>query len=195
MTAQSNTTKVLSPKYLAHVVLKTGDLPTMSKFYQAFLGARVNFEDENLCFLAYDEEHHRVALIGIPNLPAVKAVPAAAGLDHIAFAYGSLADLLTAYTQRKALGITPAWCTNHGPTTSMYYHDPDGNRIETQVDNFETVEEANAFMAGPEFRENPIGVDFDPEEVLGMLGRGVPEGEIKMRGSVGPRGVGDIPIQ
>lgn len=41
---------------------------------------------------------------------------------------------------------------NHGPTTSLYYRDPDGNQIETQVDNFETAEEATAFMNSPELR-------------------------------------------
>jgi hypothetical protein len=46
----------------------------------------------------------------------------------------------------------------------MYYTDPDGNRIETQVDNFDTIEEANAYMASTAFAENPIGIDFDPDD-------------------------------
>lgn len=192
MSADSKTNKVLSPKHLAHVVLKTPDLPTMSKFYQTFLGGHASFESEKLSFITYDEEHHRVALIGIPGLPG--KVAQSAGLDHIAFTYATLSDLLAAYKQRKALGILPDWCTNHGPTTSMYYHDPDGNRVETQVDNFDTLAEVDAFMSGPEFRENPIGVDFDPEELVKKLGSGVPEAEIKKRPNIGPRSVEDIPF-
>lgn len=33
-----------------------------------------------------------------------------------------------------------------GSTTSIYYKDPDGNMLETQVDNFDSVEEATKFM-------------------------------------------------
>lgn len=193
MTADSNLNKVLSPKYLAHVVLRTPDLQAMAKFYKTFLGARASFENERMAFLTYDEEHHRVALIEIPGLAG--RAGKSAGLDHIAFTYATLTDLLTAYKQRKAVGILPVWCTNHGPTTSMYYQDPDGNRIETQVDNFDTAEEASAYMAGPELMENPIGVDFDPEEVVRMLEDGVPEAEIKKRPNIGPRGVESVSWQ
>lgn len=42
----------------------------------------------------------------------------------------------------------------------MYYTDPDGNLIETQVDNFDSAEEANGFMALKAFEENAIGTDF-----------------------------------
>ena len=109
-------------------------------------------------------------------------------MDHIAFAFNTLDDLALAYRQRKALGITPSICLNHGPTTSMYYTDPDGNRIETQVDNFDTVEEASDFMAGPHFAENPIGQDFDPEELCARLERGEDHRVIKKRVETGPRG-------
>jgi len=62
--------------------------------------------------------------------------------------------------------IEPYWCINHGPTTSLYYHDPDGNQIELQVDNFTTIEQANAFIGSSAFQENPIGVEFNPERLL-----------------------------
>ena len=94
-----------------------------------------------------------------------------------------------AYRQRKANGIEPYWCTNHGPTTSIYYHDPDGNDIETQVENFDSVEEANEFIRGPLFKENPIGVDFDPEDLIKRLEAGEDEKVIKTRVEQGPRGL------
>ena len=40
----------------------------------------------------------------------------------------------------------------------MYYRDPDGNQIETQVDNFDTEEETNAYMESQEYHENPLGM-------------------------------------
>ncbi|KAI1298548.1 Glyoxalase/Bleomycin resistance protein/Dihydroxybiphenyl dioxygenase [Xylaria venustula] len=192
MAVDSNATKTLSPKFFAHIVLKTRDLPRLADFYKTFLGAHASFENDQMSFLTYDEEHHRIALIGLPDL--VDKPQKSVGMDHFAFTYGTVSDLLTAYKQRKAAGIEPVWCTNHGPTTSMYYSDPDGNRIETQVDNFDSVEEITAFMTGPEMKENPIGVDFDPEELIRKLESGVPESEIKKRPNIGPRGVDSIPI-
>ena len=44
----------------------------------------------------------------------------------------------------------------------MYYADPDGNQMEFQVESFGSNEETNAFMAGPEFAVNPIGVEYNP---------------------------------
>jgi hypothetical protein len=74
----------------------------------------------------------------------------------------------------KSNHIEPHWCINHGPTTSLYYHDPDGNQIELQVDNFTTIEQANAFIGSSVFQENPIGVEFNPERLLERYENGDP---------------------
>lgn len=63
----------------------------------------------------------------------------------------------------------------------MYYRDPDGNELELQVDNFETVAEAIEFMNGEKFEENPIGVDYDAEEFVRRVRSGEDERKIKMR--------------
>jgi hypothetical protein len=47
--------------------------------------------------------------------------------------------------------------------------------MEFQVDCFGSNEEANAFMWGPNFDVNPIGVEFDPDEMLARLRAGEPE--------------------
>jgi catechol-2,3-dioxygenase len=182
--------KVVSPIKLAHVVFQTPNFKAMVAFYKTFLGAHASHEDERLAFLSYDEEHHRVAFINTPGLGPREA--SAAGVNHVAFTFASLGDLSQAYQQRRARGIEPVWCVNHGPTTSMYYRDPDGNSLETQVDNFDTVEDEVAYMTGPGFAENPIGVDFDPEELVRRLESGEDEAAIKKRPDVGPRGVESI---
>jgi catechol-2,3-dioxygenase len=179
--------KVLSPTSLAHVVLRTAKYQEMIDFWTMFLGATITHKDDALAFLRYDEEHHRIAIIAIPGtLPRAGLT---SGLHHVAFAFDSLTDLMHAYKQRKALGVLPAWSVNHGPTTSLYYHDPDRNLIETQVDNFDSPEEANEFMAGPLFAENPIGTDFDPEVLCRRMESGVDETELKKRIEIGPRGL------
>jgi catechol-2,3-dioxygenase len=185
-----STTQVLSPNAFVHVVLRTNNFRRMTDFYKTFLGAHASYENDYASFLTYDEEHHRIAIIDMPNTEA--KVPATCGLDHLSFCYRTFEDLTLAYQQRKKLGITPFWCVNHGPATSMYYKDPDGNKIETQVDNFDTAEEATAFMLSKEFEENPMGTDFDPEELIRKLKSGEDIKSLKKRIEIGPRGVPDF---
>ena len=54
----------------------------------------------------------------------------------------------------------------------MYYADPDGNQLEFQVDSFESKEESNAYICGPSFDVNPVGVEFDPEDWLRQVNAG-----------------------
>ncbi|KAF5962582.1 Glyoxalase/Bleomycin resistance protein/dihydroxybiphenyl dioxygenase [Fusarium bulbicola] len=187
MVTSTSNTEVLPPTGLAHVVLRTSNYKPMVAFYKAFLGAYASFENEQLAFLTYDEEHHRIAIGNVPGTS--NKIPTSAGLEHIAFQFKDLDHLLTAYQQRKARGILPIWCVSYGPTTSIYYQDPDGNQLETRVDNFDTVEAASAMMASPEFAENPLGVDFDPDDVSQRLRAGESEASIKKRENIGPRGL------
>jgi len=156
-------TQQISPSKFAHFVLRTGQLDTMAKWYQTVLAARVVFRDERLCFLSYDDEHHRVALIHIPGLP--RRDPDAVGTDHVAYSYNNLGELLSTYRRLKAAGIVPHWPINHGVTTSMYYRDPDNNRVELQIDNFATPAELDGYFHSRAFAENPVGVTYDPEEL------------------------------
>jgi catechol-2,3-dioxygenase len=179
--------KVNSPLKLAHVVLRTNNFASMVEYYKTFLGAEVVYKNEFLAFLTYDEEHHRLAIVAVPGTKGKDAE--SCGLEHIAFSFRSLEDLLLTYRQRKQKGINPIWPVNHGPTTSIYYKDPDGNMIETQVDNFESPDEATDFMNSVYFAENPIGTDIDPEDIISKLRSGVSESELKKRIEIGPRGL------
>jgi catechol-2,3-dioxygenase len=154
----------VAPVKLAHFVLRTPHFDAMRTWYQSVLGAKAVFENGFLCFLTYDDEHHRIALINTPDATAKDN--SAAGVDHIAFTFANLGDLLGTFARLKADGVEPYWCINHGPTTSLYYRDPDGNQIELQIDNFETLEQADAFVRSGAFKKNPIGVEFDPQRLL-----------------------------
>ncbi|EXJ74310.1 uncharacterized protein A1O5_02606 [Cladophialophora psammophila CBS 110553] len=176
---------VLSPIKLAHVVLRTNKFEEMAEFYKKFLGAGVEFENEDACFLRYDDEHHRLGILKMNGL--LDSGRTAPGLEHIAFTFSSLADLLKVWQQRKDLGVEPVWCVNHGGTTSMYYEDPDGNKLESQVDNFDDPVELQAFIKSDKFRTNPVGTDFDPLDLIKRLQSGEPEDSIKMRVESGPR--------
>lgn len=165
-----------SPAKLAHVVLRTGDLQAMIDWYIDVLDGRLVYANDSLAFLTYDEEHHRVALF---NAGATeRPTPAHSGLEHVAFTYSELGDLLDNYQRLKTSGKTPFWSVNHGTTTSLYYRDPDGNQIELQIDNFDTDEELEAFFNSGAFAANPIGVEFDPEELHARLKAGEPKSEL-----------------
>lgn len=140
-------------------------------------------------FLTYDDEHHRFAFANLdvlkPEDPE-KDPRGLVGVDHLAYTYASVRDLLENYAQLKAQGIKPYWCIHHGITVSLYYADPDGNQMESQVDCFDSSEEANAFMEGPHFAANPIGVEFDPDDWLARLRAGAAASEFLRRRSDEP---------
>ena len=160
------------PVKLAHIVRRTARFDEMLEWYTTVLGAEVVHADGVLAFLTYDDEHHRIAIAAIPGLPDQPAM--AAGTDHIAFTHADLGDLLATYERLVAEGIEPYWCINHGLTTSMYYKDPDDNRIELQVDNFPSAEETIRWIRSGTFARNPIGVVFDPKELLARYRAGEP---------------------
>ncbi|KAK6365133.1 hypothetical protein LTS17_011611 [Exophiala oligosperma] len=131
------------------------------------------------------------------HVPKTKGV-LNAEVDHLAFTYATLTELAQVYTSLKSKAWEPVWTINHGPTTSIYYRDPDGNKVELQVDNFDTKEGADAFMKGPLFSMNPIGTEIDADvwaaEILAKVRPSGEEGlndeevkRIKKRREIGER--------
>ena len=185
--------QIVPPAKLAHFVIRTSRYEEILQWYQTVLKLHIVFKSDALAFLTYDEEHHRLAVINMPNLS--EQPEGAAGVHHIAFTYNSLKDLLENYERLKQLGIEPVFPINHGPTTSIYYADPDHNQLELQVENFDTVEESSKFFYSEAFSVNPIGVEFDPAELLARLRAGEPEAVLKMRADVGAKGLEDVKLR
>ena len=165
----------------AHFVLRAKDLNKSVAWYKTVLGLDVQHQNPMLVFMTYDDEHHRLAIVQAQNKDQVPK--GAAGVDHVAYTLDSLEDLLVLYKRLKGEGILPVWPINHGLTTSLYYEDPDGIRVEFQVGNFETKEELNAYIRGKAFAENPIGVNFDPEKLIERFESGDPLEELVQLGS------------
>ncbi|MFD4862943.1 VOC family protein [Streptomyces atratus] len=168
-----------SPGKLAHIVLRTGRLPVMTEWYIRVLEGRVTFANDALAFLTYDDEHHRVALVATGA--SERPTDAHTGLHHAAFTYATIGDLLGTYQRLKDDGILPFWCINHGPTTSMYFEDPDGNHIELQIDNFATEEALDEWFRSGAFEANPIGVEFDPDDLVRRFDSGESFAELVRR--------------
>ncbi len=181
----------IAPVSMAHIVFKTPRFDAMVDWWCTVLEAKPAMENDQLAFLTYDDEHHRVAIIAVPALfPNWKFTR---GMDHVAYTYKSLRDLLFTYERLCLKGIEPIWAINHGPTTSLYYLDPDKNQVELQVDNFETPEAFKRFALSGDFQENPIGVDFNPSQLLERLRSGETDQELKKRPTIGKRGIATVP--
>jgi catechol 2,3-dioxygenase-like lactoylglutathione lyase family enzyme len=169
---------VARPAYLAHVVLSTNNVERISDWYSNVLGAESTFAAKGLQvvdgmgeshrvdmdFVTFDQEHHRVAFSNIggdPNDP-----PPARTLNHMAFTYADIGDLVSTYVRLKADGVLPIRTIHHGPTISNYYQDPDGNRVELQVDAFPNIQLLNDWFASGVFDKNPIGIEFDFDRMV-----------------------------
>ncbi len=165
------------PIKFAHVVYMTRRFDQMVAWYRDVFEAEVVYQNPALAFLTYDDEHHRFAFA---NLDLLKPGGTSAdnrgeiGVNHVAYTYANARDLLGTYARLKRANITPYWPVHHGTTMSLYYADPDGNRMEFQVD-CGTVQEATALMSTPAFAANPIGVMYDPDALLARLESGEAE--------------------
>ena len=180
--------EAIAPDGFAHFVVRTSNFEGMRRWYRTALNAEVVHDNGQLCFMTYDDEHHRLALVNVPGLHAPDA--GSWGLAHVAYSYKTLRQLLSTYVRLRDEGILPVRPINHGPTVSLYYKDPDGTAVEFQVDAFSSKAEAAGYFQSDEFKDNPIGVLFDPEELVRAYEAGVPEKELMRR----PRGVAEQPM-
>ena len=156
------------PVKFAHVVYMTRRFDEMIAWYETVFEARAVYRNPAFAFLTYDDEHHRFAFANLDLFrpgPADKDDRGEIGVNHVAYTYATAADLLETYDRLKQAGIMSYWPVHHGTTMSLYYADPDGNRMELQVD-VGTVQEATLLMESEAFAANPVGIRYDPDLLL-----------------------------
>jgi catechol-2,3-dioxygenase len=157
------------PSKLAHVVYMTRRFDEMLDWYQKVFEAEVQYRNPAFAFLTFDDEHHRFAFADMTVISpegAVSELAHGVGVNHVGYTYETAGDLLETYARLKDSGIIPYWQVHHGLTLSLYYQDPDGNRMEFQVDCCADAREAYAFMHGEAFARNPVGVEVDFNDLL-----------------------------
>ena len=166
------------PSKLAHVVYMTRRYEEMLAWYEAVFMARVQYQDPAFAFLTYDDEHHRFAFANMsvfhPDGTETDAV-SKVGVNHLGYTYANAGELLETYDRLKQIDIKPYWSVHHGVTLSIYYRDPDGNRMEFQVDCCANADAAHQYMHSEAFAANPVGVDFDVEALLAQYRNGASE--------------------
>jgi len=154
----------------------------MIAWYGQVLGTQVVFENEVSAWLSNDRANHRIALLAFPAYRDDPAKDLHTGLHHTAFEFASFDDLMATFARLKAAGIEPAFCLDHGMAFSLYYFDPDRNGVELQIDVFGDWNQSAEWMrSSPQFRANPIGVFFNPDQVLAGYKAGLSFDELRSR--------------
>lgn len=155
---------MIQARKLGHVALKVRDLNTSREFYERTLGLQVAHQNQErrAVFLSFGRAHIDLTLFE----HAVSEAPLAAdaGLHHTAWQLGSFEDLQAAYEQLKAMGVSIESTIEHRVTRSIYFLDPDGNRVELYCD---MVKNGFEIM-------RTVGPSYDPlnlEPGRSMIGR------------------------
>jgi catechol 2,3-dioxygenase len=181
---------------LHHFGLTTACLEEMVAWYAMVLGMTPNLQLTDMvvpgggtasgAWVTNDRANHRIAIVSLPGLTADPEQRAHTRLEHVAFEYATLDDLLSTYDRLKGLGIEPMAAFDHGITTALYYGDPDGNRVELLVDNFGDWDTSTEFMRNaPRMRTNPLGSPVDPAKMLAARRAGASVAEVHRRAAAG----------
>ena len=128
---------MIQARKLGHIVLNVRDAAKSRDFYTRTLGLRISHEDlkQGAVFLSFGREHHELALFQMATgKPPEASQP---GLHHMAWQLGSFEDLQAAYRDLKAMGVPVESTVEHNVTRSVYFRDPDGNRVELYCDMVE----------------------------------------------------------
>jgi catechol 2,3-dioxygenase len=116
-------------KRVGHVVLGVRDPQRSITFYTKALGMElVQFLDEmQMAFFSFGERDHDIAVIKVPDNQPVGS----AGFAHTALEIeGGQAQLRDLHDRLKAHGVQVESTADHVLTKSVYFLDPDGNRLE-----------------------------------------------------------------
>jgi catechol 2,3-dioxygenase-like lactoylglutathione lyase family enzyme len=114
---------------LGHVGLFCNDLMKMRDFYSRVMGLTITDEDleRGICFLSADPEaeHHELALARAKE-PAQKTQ----NVQQVSFKVGSLDDVRAFYHRLQEEGLKIDRTVTHGIACSVYFYDPEDNRVE-----------------------------------------------------------------
>ena len=114
---------------VGHVVLGVRDPQRSIKFYTEALGMElVQFlDDMQIAFFSFGERDHDIAVIKVPDEQHVGS----AGLAHTALEIeGGQEQLRELHDRLQSRGVRVEFTADHVLTKSVYFFDPDGNRLE-----------------------------------------------------------------
>ena len=119
----------------SHLGIVVHDLAMMEDFYTRVLGFTVSdrgvARGSKIVFTTWDPtEHHQMVLVeGRPEHMPFNHI------NQMSFRVASLEDLQAIHARVKAAkGVHDLYGTNHGNAWSIYFRDPEGNRLEVFCD-------------------------------------------------------------
>jgi catechol 2,3-dioxygenase len=189
-----NTKITVRPK-LQHFGLATSNLDATIDWYHKVVGMTVNSRVKigppngpsfSAAFVSNDEVHHRIAIFELPGLVVDPDKLRHTRVQHVAFEYDTLDDLLGTYVRLKDLGIEPVMAADEGSQTSFYYLDPDQNSVELNINNYGndwTATEHMRTASAVASRERRVLVD--PEKMIAARKVGASPWELHERAFAG----------
>ena len=143
---------------LAHVGYTVRDLDTMVAFYKRVFGLVVTDMGVSsrpgaptMAFLSRNpQEHHQIALA------TGRGADAPTTVNQVSFRVADLEDLRTWHRRLVELNIDAIDARNHGNAWSLYFLDPEGNRLEV-------------YTPTDWYVSQPFGEVFDPAKSVAEL--------------------------
>lgn len=136
------------PMRVGHLVLNVKDLAESTRFYTEILGFEISRQTPTGTFLTCGKIHHDLALFQAPE-DALPVTNGQLGLNHFAVQVSDLDELTEVYHNLKGRDVVMDHNTDHGMTSSVYFMDPDGNRVEFFCNNQVDPAEGLAIMGQP----------------------------------------------
>ena len=182
-----------TPPQFSEVILKTARVATLKDWYETVTDVKAFFVRDdaknatwagawNIAFIRIFSAHPYTQVLGIFEVPSLsgqadnqKGTP---GLHHMQLRHAGLDHLFSRYEALHASGITPMRSFNHGPGTSFYYHDPDGNTVELSSANFANEADYLAYFRSEAYAKNISGIEIDPTEFVARYRAGTPQAEL-----------------
>jgi catechol 2,3-dioxygenase-like lactoylglutathione lyase family enzyme len=190
-----NTDIIIHPK-LQHYGLTTGNVDAMVEWYRKVLGMTINQRSvvpagaphgppfSAFAFISNDETDHRIVFFEVPGVVADPDKRRHTHLQHVAFNYETLDELLGTYLRLKGIGILPLWAADLGVGISFYYQDPDQNVVELNILNYGNDWTATEFLrSSPASAVRPAPVD--PEKLVAARQAGASPWELHERALAG----------
>jgi catechol-2,3-dioxygenase len=146
-------------KRLGHVLIKVADVERSKAFYRDLLGFEVVEQDpaHGGVFMSLGEHGHTLDLSPVDDpATAQRLVQNRLGVHHFAFQVDSYEDLKEAYFTLKDHGIEEIRAVDHVSQKSIYFYDPDGNRLEIY---YELPNALEMFRQGREDRDELLVIE------------------------------------
>ena len=123
------------PVSFSHFGIYVTDLARMEDFYTRVLGLLVSDRGQvpggsDLVFLSRDPDEHHQIVLATGRPPGVEFNV----VNQISFKLPTLADLKTMHARARDEGTKQFRIVTHGNAWSVYFADPEGNRVEVFVD-------------------------------------------------------------